>query len=116
MFQPGPEPCPSQGGAVRVASSDPPPQAPSIPDSWVFYCQVPWRLSMAAALTKLLPAQSWVTECPRGLGTTSSHLSPHLQVSQEACSPPLQSHFRFSDLKHLKNVTGAPNLAEAMRP
>ena len=106
----------SSTATVTAASSDPPPQASSILASWAFFCQVPWGLSMAAALTKLSPARSWVAECPRGLGTASSHLSPHLQVSPEACSPPLQPHLRFRNLKHLKNVTGAPNLAEAMRP
>lgn len=114
-------PAPVRGGSVQHSHSEGRilwPSSPGLvhPASWVFFCQAPWRLSMAAVLTKLSPAQSWVADCPRGLGTTSPHLSPHLQVSQEACSPPLQPHLRFSDLKHLKNVKGAPNLAEAMRP
>ena len=64
----------SSTAKAMAASSGPCAQASSVPASWACFCQVPWGLSMAAALTKLSPAQSWVAERPRGLGTASSPL------------------------------------------
>lgn len=64
----------SSTAKVTAASSGPCPQASSVPASRACFCQVPWGLSTATALTKLSPAQRWVAKCPRGLGTTSSPL------------------------------------------
>lgn len=105
----------SSTAKVTAASSGPCPQASSVPASR-HACQVPWGLSTLTASRSSRQLSAGWPSAPGGLGTTSSPL-PHLQGQLCSLLSSTAATSQPSNMKHLKNVTGAPTwLGEAMRP